>query len=65
MSRPTKEATIGGEYPKRSGEPCPYMDEQYLMEPTHHLRRASLPRWSCPSFTKDGRAHRGSLVHLY
>ena len=65
MSRPTKETKVGGENSKRFGEPRPYMDEQYLMEPTHHLRRASLPRWSCPSFTKDGRAHRGSLVHLY
>ena len=30
MSRPTKEATIGGENRKRTGEPRPYMDEQYL-----------------------------------
>ena len=65
MSRPTKEATIGEENSKRSGKPHPYMDEQYLMESTHHLRRASLPRWPHPSFTKDGRAHRGGLVHLY
>ena len=65
MSRPTKEATIGGENCKRIGEPRPYMDEQYLMESTHHLRRASLPRWSRPSSTKGGRAHRGGLVHLY
>ena len=31
---------------------------------THHLSRASHPRWSRPSFTKDGRVHRGGLVHL-
>ena len=31
---------------------------------THHLSRASRPRWSRPSFTKDGRVHRGGLVHL-
>ena len=37
MSRPTKEATIGGENCKRTCEPRPYMDEQYLMKSTHHL----------------------------
>ena len=27
---------------------------------THHLSRASRPRWSRPSFTKDGRVHHGT-----
>ena len=26
----------------------------------HHLSRASRPRWSCPSFIKDGRVHHGT-----
>ena len=30
----------------------------------HHLSRASRPRWSRPSLTKDGRVHLGGLVHL-
>ena len=64
MSRPTKEATIGGEKCKRIGEPRLYMDEQYLMKSTHYVW-TSLPRWPRPSSTESGRAHRGSLVHPY
>ena len=50
MSRPMKEATIGRENYKRTEEPRPYMDEEYLKKSTQQFRRTSLPRWSHPSW---------------
>ena len=49
MSRPTKEATIGGENCKHTGEPRPYMDEQYL--------------WNL-LIIYEGQAFQDGLVHL-
>ena len=49
MSRPTKEATIGGENCKRTGEPRPYMDEEYL--------------WNL-LINYGGQAFQDGLVHL-
>ena len=61
MSRPTKEAMIGEvNVPSVLANLVRIWTDNTLWNPT----QASLPRWSRPSFTKDGRVHRGSLVHL-